>query len=273
MDQMEAALTSVPGASRMWDEDPDSDEEGYEEPEQLAAPVVLWGNPDATLLRRRCLIVGLRGGGSLFTQNCLCEGAAMIGAVIMPQTGGQSLPRTVEEAAEEPESALIYDVGDALVVNVQYFVAAERAREWAAALLAAAPAEHVSVLNTVAVQSFFNTEVEIPTPPLLLKLETPAQQAKNLAPMVQPLPAPNHADGLSAAIFEHVMLAGGAASIYLSLQDAQDVSSKTLLAFAPAVEACGIKGLAENVLRQGCNKGAVQSSSTAEIGTRNRMYL
>ena len=271
MYQMEIALTSVPAASRMWDEDPDSDEEGYEEPEELSAPLVLWEQgPPAP---RRCLIVGLRGGGSLFTRNCFCAGATRVGAVVMQQPGGRGPPQTVEEAAKEPESALIYDFGGALVVNVQYFVPSERAREWAMVLMAAVSVERVSVLGTVNVQSYFNTEVEIPTPPLLLKLETPEQQAKNLAPTVPPLPPPNHADGLAAALFTYVMLTGGAASVYLSLQDAQDVSSKTLLAYAPVVKACGMEGVTEEALRQGCNKGAAQSARTFEIDMRNRMYL
>ena len=189
----------------MWDEDPDPNGEGYVAPRVVAAPYILWEAGAVRAKAARCLVLGVRGAGALFVQKCLCEGVAgttRVGAVVEPSPGA-ALPQTVEEAAEEPLSGLIYERGGVLLIAVQYHVPVERTYAWAALLFGEVAVERLVVLDIVQIHSFFNSTPDPPVPPLLFKLETPVHQdegASRPAAAIPSLPSPNHAVDLAGAL-------------------------------------------------------------------------
>ena len=276
MDEYEASVQPQ-GATRNWDEDPDPRDDGFVPPAPLPAPRVLWeggGRPAALGGRGARVVVGLPGAGELFVRHCLCgpSGAKRVGALVLGEGGEGRGAASVEEAAEEARTALVFEAGSSLLVAVQYDVPAEVANSCAplippcplpdplrrlsprqalsrraaagasgsAALLAAlGPSEGSTllVLDAQPAHTFYTDAPSPPTPPLLLKLESAAHQAAGLGARVQRSPAPNHVSGAAAALLTRAEYGGVAAAAYLTLQDTQDVSGASLAAFAPIVQA------------------------------------
>jgi hypothetical protein len=177
--------------SRNWDEDADPHEEGYlpAAPAVEAKLLLVSGDgdgrgagappPPPKPVRARNLVVGLRGAGALFVEQCLLGGGGgngappPVGALVLPAPGGRAAA-TVEEAAEEPETALLHRAAadsNTLLLAVHYEVAAESARGWAMALLGGLEVERCVVLDSVMSHSFYTAEVDAPVPPALFKLE------------------------------------------------------------------------------------------------------
>ena len=135
MDEYEASVQPQ-GATRNWDEDPDPRDDGFVPPAPLPAPRVLWeggGRPAALGGRGARVVVGLPGAGELFVRHCLCgpSGAKRVGALVLGEGGEGRGAASVEEAAEEARTALVFEAGSSLLVAVQYDVPAEVANSCA----------------------------------------------------------------------------------------------------------------------------------------------
>ena len=285
MEQSEAALQ--PGAaSRNWDEDADPTEEGYLPPLACADPYLIWEAGGAAAAAEggpsKALVVGLAGAGELFVRHCLCGGAGAkrIGVLVLPQSGdiGRA-PASAEEAAEAPSAAVIYQTANRefLLVGVQGEVPGEAANLWASTLLSALKHDAAFVLDIQPIHSHFTDELEPPSPPLLLKLETTAHQAsalgKNTAARA---PAPNHVSGVAAALLTRCELRQVATAVYLSLQDTQDASEETLSAFAAVLseQPLAALGLTKGVVAAKCVAASKEAErAEGSIATRNRMFL
>ena len=264
------------GISRNWDEDPDPRDAGWTPPPCFAParvlqPAAAHGEAERPVLRARTLVVGLRGAGAQFVENCLRESAEFVAAVVQPWPGEQDrAPLTVEEAAEEPEAALLFRSDDLLTLAVQYAIPAECARSWALALLDAVSVDRVLVLESIPTHDFF-CRGDVPLPPALFKLEANCGAVVDTSRILT-LPAPNHASGAAAALLTQSLFSNVSCRVFLSVQDTQDISPSTLLAYAPLVELFDL-GADEQQVHGGCVRAAALSARSSEVLLRNRMYL